>query len=310
MNKNRALPEYGRTVNQPQEAQGQGVAGGMGLVPKILLVLGAGLVVTTLLFGIDFSNILGFFLTLFKVLVGFGLIIFVMKAFSEMGREDAFSITEDFRTKLVMVAEQMKPPNVHQLWLRGEGTQNRALIGKIKGLAHLPYLVSQIKKDENGHILFLKNEKGEPIFDKNNKKIPMRKEITSEDGDTVFVIDQGFMKPPILVRCHKKYHSDLIGDIYIKDLSLVPSGEYFYPSKQWAEQPIRIMRQSEMEAIMHTYQDNLDLISNTTQMSIASDPLYSKILGLRNEEIARAPTQGMQSPYYMPQQPEMQQRRH
>jgi len=269
-----------------QKKQG-GLWGNLGLLPKILIFVGLAIIVTTILFGFNLGNIGDFIWGIIRVLLGLGLLYLAVKgALSFIGGKP-FSPTADFRTKIVSQAQRSLPANVYSLWLRGEDSRTRAIYGKIIGLAWIPYLTSKVVRDESGNIVYLMTTDGQKILDKDKKPIPLRSTITHKDGDTVFVVKSGFFDAPRIVRCHPKYHSELLGDVYIKDVNLVPFGEFWYPSKQWQNDIIQIMKQNEQEAIVQTFNNNLDLVSNVTTLSIASELTFRKILESRNEEIAR-----------------------
>ena len=275
--------------------------GRMGLVPKIVIVLGVILVITTLIFGFNLGDLPSFIINLITVAIGVGLIFFALKGVMGEAEPEPFSVTQDFRTKLINQCMKLKPANVYKLWLRGEGMRSRALIGNVVGIGHIPYKVSKPREDEEGNIIYHKTSEGEVVLDSNNQPIPQTEQMSDGDGDTIIVVKSGLFGKPDIIRCHRNFHSELIGDIYIKDLGLIPFGEYFYPSKQWGQDVQKIMLQNELEAISQTFSSNLDLISNVTTMSIAGDPFYQKVLALRNEEIAKAPSM---TPQQMPMQPQ------
>jgi len=263
----------------------------LGLVPKIIIILGVILLVTTLLFGFSISNIGDFIFAFIRVAVAIGLIFFALSSFMQRMQKKSYSPTEDFRTKVVGKSRLLKPPNVYRLWLRGEGMRSRALIGNIEGLGWIPYLSAKAKTNEKGEIIYCKDLKGKEILNKEGLPIPEYQLIENGDGDTIFVVKQGFLGlgDPLTIRCHPNHHSEVIGDIYIKDVGLAPFGEWFYPSKQWSGDVERVQMQNKLEAIMSAYFKSLDLAQTATEMSIAIDPWFSKILATRNEELARAP---------------------
>jgi len=258
----------------------------LGLFPKIIMFFGLVLIVTSLIFGLNLGDIPAFIINMAKVGVGVFLILIALQGAMAIMQPKAFSPTEDFRTKLINHAQKIKPPNAYNLWLRGEGRRSRALYGKILGVAWVPYLTSEVERDEEGHIIHLEDNEGKPILDKKSKQpIAKRRMIASKDGDTIFVVRKGLLGKPEIIRCNPKWHSEIIGDIYINDLGLVPFGEYFYPSKQWQSSILEILKQNEMETILTTFTNNLDLISNVTTLSIASEPAFRKLMEMRNETI-------------------------
>lgn len=270
-----------------QKKQNQGFWANLGLFPKIIIFFGLALIVTTLLFGLDLGDIPNFMINMGKVGVGIFLIMLALQGAMSVLKPKAFSPTEDFRTKMINHANKIRPPNCYNLWLRGEGRRARAMYGKITGVAWIPYLTSEVERDDKGNVIYLTNEKGDKLINKTTKSpIPKRKMIASKDGDTIFVVKKGLLAKPEIIRCNPKWHSELIGDVYINDLGLVPFGEYFYPSKQWQSNINEIMKQNELETIVQTFTNNLDLISNVTTLSIASEPTYRKLMEMRNEQIS------------------------
>jgi len=276
---------------QPQQQQQPTFWSSLGLVPKIIILIAVVLLVTTLLFGFTITNIGDFVISFVKVAIAIGLILFALSAFMQKMQNKPYSSTEDFRTKVVSKARLLKPPNVYRLWLRGEGMRSRAMIGNLEGVGWIPYLTARPKKDEKGGIIYCKDKRGGIILNKEKLPIPEYEIIEDGDGDSIFVVKQGFLGlgDPLVIRCHPQYHSEILGDIYIKDVGLAPFGEYFYPSKQWSSDVVRNQVQNQLEAIMNAYFKNLDLAQTATEMSIAIDPWFSKILATRNEELARAP---------------------
>lgn len=264
----------------------------LGIVQKILIIFGALILLTTILFGFSITTVGDFVISFFKVGVAVGLIFFALSAYMKKMEKARYSPTEDFRVKMVSKARLLKPQNVYKLWLRGEGMRSRAQIGSLEGVAWIPYLTARPKKNDKGEIIYCKNSKGKSIINKDGMPIPEYDLIESGDGDTVFVVKQGFLGlgEPLIIRCHPRYHSELIGDVYIKDVGLAPFGEWFYPSKQWSSDIERISIQNKVEAITNAYFKSLDFAQTATEMSIALDPYFSKILATRNEELARAPS--------------------
>jgi len=276
---------------QPQQQQPVTFWASLGLVPKIIILIAVVLLVTTLLFGFAITNIGDFVISFVKVAIAIGLILFALSAFMQKMQQKPYSPTEDFRIKVVSKARLLKPPNVYRLWLRGDQMRSRALIGNLEGVGWIPYLTARPKKDEKGGLIYCKDKRGGIILNKEKLPIPEYDIIEDGDGDSIFVVKQGFLGlgDPLVIRCHPQYHSEILGDIYIKDVGLAPFGDFFYPSKQWSSDITRNQIQNQLEAIMGAYFKSLDLAQTATEMSIAIDPWFSKILATRNEELARAP---------------------
>lgn len=229
------------------------------------------------------------------------LLILAGKGIAAFFEPKPFSPTDDFRTDVVRFAKKAKPRTVKDLYLRGEDMRMPAKLGKIIGLHFLPYQTSRPIRDNNGKPVFEKNEIGELQYDNEWSKpqqafiqVPRKKHemITEKDGDTLFVINKnGFplslINPGVdIIRSHKKYHSDLVGDVYIKAVSIVPYGEWGYPNQQWQGDISKILKEHEAETIITTHRNNLDLVSNVTQMSLGADPTFQKIMMAQSERLS------------------------
>lgn len=212
-----------------------------------------------------------------------------------------FSPTEDFRSTLIRIAKKAKPFNVKNVYLRGEDMRTYAKWGKIVGLGFLPYISGIVKKGADNKPILKKNEKGEAIYKKEWShtendfiQVPQYEyePITEKDGDILIITDRHnfplnlFIRDLDIIRANPKYVSDLLGDVFVKDVNLVPYGEFLYPAKQWQADIIHIMKENEDAAIAATHRNNLDLVSNVTQMSLGADPVYQKIMGMRSEQLS------------------------
>lgn len=264
----------------------------------ILLIIGA-----IVLFGFVFPDfdIVNFIVNIIGLLLMIGLLGLAIKGIVSFIQPKPFSPTEDFRTSLVRLCKKAKPFNVKNLYLRGEDMRTYAKWGKIKGLGFLPYVTSKPIRNEKGKQIFEKDKEGNIVYEKewsqsDRAYVQTPKEkfemISEKDGDVLLIIDKYnfpvniFARGVDIVRCNKKYLSDLIGDIFIKDVNLVPYGEYLYPSKQWQEDILHIMKENESHAIIATHRNNLDLVSNVTQMSLGSDPTFQKIMLSQSERLS------------------------
>lgn len=273
---------------------------GGSLLLKILFIIGIIIVIFLVVLVAFFGKLSISALITYAVafIVGGGLIFFALKGVMAYIKPKPFSPTEDFRTKIIRMSVKVKPLNVYNLWLRGEDMRSRALIGRIEGVGFIPYLSQIPKRDKEGNIIYELDDKGEIIYEefKEKGKIirkprPQFELITEKDGDILFVVPKykgliGLIKRDVdLIRANPKFVSDILGDIFIKDVNIVPYGEYFYPSKQWNKDIIRIMTQHQAEAIIMTHRNWLDLASNLTQLSLASSPEFQKIMLAQSERI-------------------------
>lgn len=228
------------------------------------------------------------------------LLILAGKGLASFFAPKPFSPSEDFRTNVVRYGKKAKPYTVKNLYLRGEDMRMPAKLGKIIGLHFLPYVTSQPMRDELGKPVFERDDKGRIKKEKEWSKahenyvdVPKKKyqTITEKDGDSVFIINKNnfpmsLINPGVdIIRSHKKYHSDLVGDVYIKAVSIVPYGEYGYPNQQWQGDISKILKENESEVIITTHRNNLDLVSNVTQMSLGADPTFQKIMMAQSERL-------------------------
>ena len=269
----------------------------LGIV-AIVLIIGS-----IILFGFVWSDFdpLSYIVNIIGVILMIFLLSLAIKGLVSFLKPKPFSPTEDFRTALIRLAKKSKPFNVKNLYLRGEDMRTYAKWGKIIGLGFLPYLASSPIRDKKGMPEFERDAKGEIIYEKNwsnsereyieTPKIKY-KMLSQNDGDVLFITERHafplnlFFRDLDIIRANPKYCSDLLGDIFIKDVNLVPYGEFLYPAKQWQNDIIQIMKENEATTIATTHRNNLDLVSNVTQMSLGSDPTFQKIMMVRSENIS------------------------
>lgn len=275
-----------------QKKKDDGIFSNIGIFSKIILGALVILIVTVAIFGLNLSNIPQFFVSLCIVAASLGAIYIIIRAAMVLMEPKAYSPSGDFLQKMVNIAMLMKSPNVHGLWLRGEAWQGRSFLGEISGIGFIPYLTSKVKKDKSGKILFLTDEEGNLLKDRNDKPIPQREIITQNDGDILFVIKQGWfgMGKPLLIRCHRSLcNAMMVGEIYIKSAGMCPYGDWLYPSIQWQESIKEIMIQNEIETTQMTHASFLDLIADSTRISISASPEFAKLLSIRSEGIMSTP---------------------
>ena len=275
-----------------------------GFLFKFLLIVGVGLLVIAILYSLFVQrlDLWGIITQIGAILLGGFIIWLAIKGALLFFMKPDFSPTGSWREKLVFYAKKAKPFNVHNLLLRGEDMRTYAKWGKIIGIGFAPYVEAKFKQDNEGRPVYLKNPvTGEVLTvsrvdkDGNEVKVPVpdREFITHKDGDIVIItpkhnsgIKAFFSSEVDIIRANPKYVSDLVGDVFIKDVNLSPFGEYLYPSKQWQSEIIAIETHHKAEALVETYRQWLDLISNVTQMSLASSPEFQKIMLVQAEKLA------------------------
>lgn len=270
---------------QPQEKKG--FFASMSLFQKALLFIGAiivlMLVVAIFLGGIKSFYEFFFYLTIFVIILVGAYI--VIKATGMIFQPKYFSPREDFFTKLKNMASDYCPDNLGNLYAVGDVGKRRVLIGKIIGCLHLPYYSGRIKKYENDVVELvddkkvITHKKGEIVYTEyktmEGKKVPMYEDIVeSTDGDTFFVTSKGLIfKKVHYIRMHRTFHSSLNGDVDMYDINPVPYGAYEYPYKQMQRSITQVMIQNQIEVIIATHEHQHDLISQSTDAGLYSNPL-------------------------------------
>lgn len=288
----------------------EGLFGGS-LFLKVIFIIGVALIAFTFIFGfvLHAFDPAAMIFWIIAILVGLVFCWLALRGILSLIEPKPFSPTDDWKRKLIHIARKAKPPNLYDLWLRGEDMHMRAKYGKILGLGFIPYITASPKRDENGNIIYKKTKEGKQIFvpkrnlkgeieysDESKKKpilvpVPEMNTITHKDGDTLFIVNKhwglyGLINPEIeMIRANPKYHSDLVGDVYVKDVNFSNYGDFLYPSKQWQETIIEIMQENQSESIIQTHANWLDLVSFATHMSIGGDPTFQKIMIAQSEKI-------------------------
>ncbi len=254
---------------QPQEKKG--FFSSLTLFQKALLFIGAiivlMLVVAIFLGGIKSFYEFFFYLTIFAIiLVG---VYIVIKATGMIFQPKYFSPREDFFNTIKNMAQDYCPDNLGNLYAVGDVGKRRVLIGKIIGCLHLPYYSGKIKKDAEGKILYTEYKTME------GKKVPQYEDIIeSTDGDTFFITTKGLIfKKTHYLRMHRTFHSTLNGDVDMYDINPVPYGSYEYPYKQMQRSITQVMIQNQIEVIIATHEHQHDLISQSTDAGLYSNPL-------------------------------------
>lgn len=281
-------------------------------IGSILLKLGMLIIIVMIgliiLFGVVFKAFdpVSFVMNIVGIILLILLLGLAVKGILSFLKPKPFSPTESFRDNSIRIWKKAKPFNIKDLYLRGEDMRTYAKWGKIIGLGFLPYLTSKTIRDKDGRVVYEKDEKGNIIYDEqyNNLerakiKIPRLKQemITDKDGDVVFVCSRNNFPASIfdrsldLIRANRKYVSDLLGDVYIKSVNLVPYGEWYYPVQQWQEDIRHLQVENQAQAVITTHRENLDLASTTTQASLGADPTFQKIMMAQSERLTSGFTQ-------------------
>jgi hypothetical protein len=205
-----------------------------------------------------------------------GLIFFIyLIAFyfeNKFARVQYFEAYEDYKTKVVNLAIQLKPKNVFNLVYEGSENKQRVVAGKIIGVLGIPAIYGKPKFDADGNILYKKS----PVL--KGALIPDFEKIwLGNTGDYVFVVTKGWFlfKQTFLHRADPEFiRGELHGDVVINDINPDYVGVWAYPFKQKQRDITRIMCQHQMEAIISTYTHQLDYISYSFESGLSSNPYY------------------------------------
>lgn len=260
---------------------------------KLLLLIAVISIASIFVFGIklEIGSILW---TVLRVAFGVFLIYIVLWGIKNaFFKPPPFSPTESFKEKLIRVAEISKPFNVFNLYLRGEDMRVYSKWGKITGLLFIPYLCSVPEKNEKGEPILIDkiDKKTGKIFkdiNGNTFKVPKMKLMTEKEGDWLFVAKRGWwiFGKKELIRANRELVSPIGNSIWIKDVNVVPIGDYFYPAKQWQKDILRILSQHQAETVIETHMEFLDLVAHVTQMSLGGDPTFQKFMESESERIS------------------------
>ena len=193
-----------------------------------------------------------------------------------------YSPKEDWFTRLVNTAMDFCPNNLNDLYFMGNDWKKTVRGGKIIGCLGIPYLIGKPKL-KDGKMQWYKSK----LL---NKKIPVFESIEyGMEGDTLIIYEKGWFiwAKKHYLRCHRSLHSDLNGDVVIKDINPVPYGKFFeYPFKQIQAQAPRIMLQSQLEVIIATHEHQGDLISQAADSGTYYNPFF-RMVEKGKAEIAR-----------------------
>jgi hypothetical protein len=247
----------------------------MGFFQKVLIVLAVIGIIILLFFGSQIKSIYQFIFIALILGIMIGLIYMAIRGFLSAFQRKLFSPTSEFFASMVNIAKDCMPPNVFDLYFEGSERRSPVKYGKIVGLAHIPYLTGVPEKNEKGEIVYTRK------LDPYGRKIPKFKQIKiseEEDGDTLFIVKRGSIFPSFhYVRCNPLRHSELIGDVYISDISPIKYGKFEYPYKQYKQESFRVMAQNQLETIITTIAYQHDLISVIADTTLSFNPQWQMI---------------------------------
>lgn len=270
----------------PQQKKSEGW-GKLTLFQKIVIGICV-IIVLFLIINTWLGGVKSFWEFLFSIItiIGIGIVAyFFIKGILTYLKPSQFSPKDDYFTRTVNVAKSHKPKNVRNLYFTGNETKQAILAGKIIGCIYLPYYVGEPVKNENGELKLVYNK----MFD---KMVPLYKPVNVDesDGDTLFIYSKStglFNEETEYLRCNRKLHTELHGDVFINDFNPVTFGKYFkYPYTQAKTMAAHIMKQSQMEMIIQTYDHQQDLISQSADAGLYANPFF-RAKELENAEMQR-----------------------
>lgn len=232
------------------------------------------------------GGINSFYELIFVVVAAIVLMVFLyvlILAAEKIFQPSYYSPKEDWFTRITNMAIDYKRDNLNNLYFMGDKDHRMVFGGKILGCIGIPYLIGHPKIDKNG--------KWEYYESKLLKmKIPRYEKIElGKDGDTLFIYEKGWwiFKRRHYLRCNRELHSELNGDVWIKDINPVPFGKFWeYPFRQIQQEVGRVMIQSQMEVILATHEHQGDLISQAADAGIYANAEF-KMIKEKSNEIAK-----------------------
>lgn len=275
----------------------EGIFGQMSTLQKVLLIIfGVAIffVIWTFVFGgiSNFYELIFFGASFIGIAVLFWVVLWAVALYMTPSQ---YSPKKDYFTRVVNLAMDLKPENVQDLYFMGDKSKRRVRAGKIIGILGIPYLIGNIKLHEED--LYKKGElvakKGSPVYEYSpvlKRNMPIYQKIEyGNDGDTVIIYESGWLlKRKHYLRCHRKLHSELNGDVDVFDINPVPYGSlWIYPFKQLQEEPSRLMIQNQLEVILATHEHQYDLISQGVDSAVYFNP-YFRLLQKQNAEVVNS----------------------
>ncbi len=180
------------------------------------------------------------FQTLWSIVKTLGMAVIVLVVLAVLGflfwflfiKKQKFDVTAVNKKKLILAGKIQCPKSIHGRKLRLSGDRGHSwfTFGKIKGYLRIQILLRTTKTDQNGNIIQDEDSYG--------RKIPQY-ELDTEEQD-VFIIQRGIFPITLfteedVVRVHPKDHDELIGDVTLFGLNLVPISEFWYLASDYLD---------------------------------------------------------------------------
>lgn len=198
------------------------------------------------------------FLSVFALIVWLVWFLFIKKQ-----RFDATAVN---KAKLIMAGKVQCPPQIKNRSLRLSGDKGHSWFefGKIIGYLQIQVLIREQATDQ----------KGNPQYeDINGKKIP--KYVFRTEPQDIFIVKTqnklpfSLFEEPKVVRVNPKDHTELIGDVTLFGLNLIPVSEYWYLSKDYLDArkiDMAILREAERGVLFEMLKDTKSIIDQAIDL--------------------------------------------
>lgn len=246
------------------------------------------LIIGTLFLGIrSILNILLFLLAALFILAIIGLIIYVV--YYIWFKKHRFDATYQNKKSLIAAGKISKPQNLNDLYLSGDKGHSRVRVGKILGYCRIQVIKKIIEYDQKTNQPLIIHETKNP--NKKTEKYTLQKE-----EQDVFIIQHtgtimSFFTDPLVIRAYPYEHDDLIGDVTLYGLSLIPISEYHYLNSSYMD--VRAIDYSIMlEANRGIFFEHLRDSKTLLDRAVGLDSEHKKEIEKKNlYEIPALPTQ-------------------
>lgn len=257
------------------------------LIIIITIIIIAIILITLWLVGIkSILKFLGVLSAITFALAILGLLIyFIWELFFKKQKID---ITYINKKKLIQAGIRNKPDYLQNLILSGDKGHTRVTFGRIIGYCRIQILTEQQEIDENGFQIYITNPR-------TNRKEP-RIIILKEEQDVFIIEKRGFpfniFTEPDVIRLHPLDHDDLIGDVTIKGISLIPVSEYWFLNSEHLridKIDKALLTEAKRGVMFLTLSDMKEIVDR----AIGLDSIHQK--GMENKNLVDMPIPGQQN---------------
>jgi hypothetical protein len=169
-------------------------------------------------------------LTIILIILFIALIVYLVWYFFIKKRK--FDVTAVNKKKLILAGKTQCPSIIHNCWLRLSGDKGHSWVnfGKIKGYCRIQILTRESVLDEDNNPKY--------DVDEYNRKSPQF-QLDTEEQD-VFIVQRGIFPMTLfiesdVVRVHPNDHDELIGDVTLFGLNILPISEYWYLASDYLD---------------------------------------------------------------------------